>query len=70
MTTRNWQFLIDKHKEKLYQNHYFAIWKRIFEQLSYYTNKPLIYLLEYTKNSNFTSFFFNYLAWPGEGIEF
>ncbi len=32
MTTRNWQFLIDKHKETALPNHYFATWKRIFEQ--------------------------------------
>ncbi len=34
-------------------------------------NKPLTYQLEYTKkNSTFTLFFFNYIAWLGEGIEF
>ncbi len=30
-------------------------WKQIFEQLSYYTNKPKIYQLEYTKKHNFCS---------------
>ncbi len=33
------------------QNHHFATWKPIFEQLSYYMNKPSIYQLEYMGSS-------------------
>ncbi len=57
-------------RRQLHAKSSFCVLEADIWAVSYYTNIPWIYQLEYIKNPNFYSVFFNYIAWPGEGIEF